>query len=101
MGIATKAQEPSSDHVFFVNSIMDGNYFYCKTNYQSPSWIKNIQQKLPVSNNIFFTPGNSLQLQYINGNKRKWSAQIYQNKMRGQDITKQSQWLSFYINIVS
>src|SRR5688572_228228 len=101
IGTAAQAQETPYNHMFFVNSIMEGNYFYSKTKYQSPSWIKNIQQKLPVSNNIFFTPGNSLQLQYINGNKGKWSAQIYQNKMRGQDITKQSQWLSFHINIVS
>src|SRR5687767_6912057 len=101
IGTAAQALETPYNHMFFVNSIMEGNYFYSKTKYQSPSWIKNIQQKLPVSTNIFFTPGNSLQLQYINGNKGTWSAQIYQNKMRGQDIIKQSEWLSFHINIVS
>ena len=65
---------------------MDGNYFYSKTDYQSPSWIKNIQQKLPVSNNTFFTPGSSLQLQYINGTKGSWEPQINQHVMRGPGI---------------
>lgn len=101
MCTASQAQEPAYDHTFFVNSRMDGNYFYSKTNYQSPSWIKNIQQKLPVSANVFFTPGNALQLQYINGNKGTWSAQIFQNVMRGQDIIKEGQWLFLHINIAS
>ncbi|MBD0364844.1 MAG: hypothetical protein ICV53_01890 [Flavisolibacter sp.] len=99
--IIAQAQEPAYDHLFFANSRMEGNYFYSKANYQSPSWIKNAQQKLPVSNTIFFTPGNSLQLQFVNGKNGSWTVQLFKPRLRGQDILKTPTRLSFHLYIDS
>ena len=82
------AQEPSYDHSFFINSRMPGNYFYSSTSYEGNSWIRNIQNKLPVSNTRFFTPGNSLELQYTNGTEGKWKAMIMKPEWRGQTNIK-------------
>jgi hypothetical protein len=76
---------------------MSGNYFYTKTSFQSPSFIKNENQKLPVDENIFFTPGNALQLEYVNGKNGKWSASIYRPEIRGQDHFKIPKYLSFHL----
>ena len=92
-----QAQEPLQDYIFFANSRMSGNYFYTKTSFQSPSFIKNENQKLPVDENIFFTPGNALQLEYVNGKNGKWSASIYRPEIRGQDHFKIPKYLSFHL----
>lgn len=60
-----------------------------------------MRQKLPVSNQTFFTPGNALQLQFVNGNKGSWHAKVFQHVARGQDIIKESKWLSLHINVTS
>ena len=81
----TRAQEPLYDNVIFENSAMSGFYYYSQVQYQAPSWIKNQQQKLPVNNTRFFTPGNSLELQYRNDEKGYWKATVLKPRLRGQD----------------
>ena len=87
------AEEPGYDHSFFVNSRMKGNYFYSKTSYQSPSWIKNVKSKLPVNEANFFTPGNSLELNYTNSSTGKWNAAILKPEWRGQDNIREGNTL--------
>lgn len=79
------AQEPFYDRVFFANSPMGKSYFYTETEYSMPSWVKNVSGKLPVSDSIFFTPGNALQLNYVSRTKGKWQARILYKSIRGQD----------------
>ena len=86
---------------FFVNSNMPGNYFFSSIDYTGNSWIKNKKKKLPVSSNQFFTPGNSLQLEYINGSNGSWNAIIEKPSIRGQDIFVSPTRLSFRIFIAS
>ncbi|HKH60377.1 MAG TPA: glucoamylase family protein [Flavitalea sp.] len=95
------AQEPGYDHSFFLNSRMKGSYFYSKVSYRSPSWIKNVQEKLPVSETYFFTPGNSLQLNYRNGSTGKWNAAIIKTSWRGQDNIKEGNILSLKLFVNS
>ena len=83
-----RAQEPLYDNVVFENSRMSGSYYYSSATYSSPSWIKNIQQKLPVNDFLFFTPGNALELQYVNGSKGSWKASISKPFVRGQDFIR-------------
>ena len=64
---AAYAQEHLYNFTFFTNSRMPGNYLFSKTSFQSPSFIKSDNYRLPVNENIFDTPGNSLQLEYVNG----------------------------------
>ncbi len=94
------AQEPLRDKVFFSNSIMDGDYFYSKVSYKSPSWVANRNGKLPV-NDQHFTPGNSLELHYqseINGN---WQADVLYHPIRGMDHFKPAVNLRFWMYVDS
>lgn len=95
------AQEPEYDFSFFVNSRMEGNYFYSKASYQTPSWVKNIQGKLPVSTDRFFTPGNSLELNYTNGTAGKWTALIIRPRWRGQDFFRTGNAITFRLMVAS
>lgn len=95
------AQERAYDDVLFANSRMEGDYFYSKTTYQSPSWINNIKGRLPVNSTHFFTPGNALQLQFSNAVNGAWNAEVMKQQWRGQDIKKEGQVLSFYLYITS
>jgi|GEM_PF-6831708 len=57
------------NRTFFDNSHMSGNYFYSDAQYQSPGWFKNESHRLPVSDKIFFSPANSLDLKYMGLNQ--------------------------------
>ncbi|MEJ7769449.1 MAG: glucoamylase family protein [Chitinophagaceae bacterium] len=101
MAFNLHAQEPLYDQVIFDNSRMTGHYYYSETSYQSPSWIKNVQHKLPVFDAASFTPGNSLQLHYVNGNNGHWEASIIKPVYRGQDKVREADALIFRIFIQS
>ncbi|HEY9363024.1 MAG TPA: glucoamylase family protein [Chitinophagaceae bacterium] len=91
------AQEYLYNYTFFTNSRMTGNYFFSKTSFQSPSFIKNENGKLPVSDKIFHTPGNALRLEYINGKSGNWQVSIFREALRGQDHFKPIQFFKFRI----
>ncbi len=91
------SQELLYDYVFFANSRMQGNYFFSKTTSSGNSSVSNQKNKLPVSNQTFFTPGNSLVLEYTNGGNGQWQAIIYKDQLRGQDHFKQAAFLSFWV----
>ena len=91
------AQEHLYDYILFTNSQMTGNYFFSKTSSQSPSFIKNENERLPVTNTFFHSPGNALKLEYINGKKGNWKATIFKESLRSQDHFKPAQYFSFSI----
>src|SRR5687767_9369663 len=80
---------------------MSGNYFYSEASYSGSSWIKVVNKKLPVTDSLFFTPGNSLQLKYTNGAGGKWKASVYRQEIRGQDHHRDGEALLFKIYIAS
>jgi hypothetical protein len=92
-----EAQEHLYDYTFFTNSAMPGNYFYSKTSFNSPSFIKNVKYRLPVNEKFFNTPGNSLELEYVNGKNGTWSANIFTSELRGIDHFKPIRYFSFRI----
>lgn len=85
------------EKIFFENSLMDGSYYYTKTEYTGNSWVKNIQNKLPVSDENSFTPGNSLELSYRSASEGFWSAEILHHELRGKDHFQDADQLSFWI----
>lgn len=95
--IACKAQELPYTYQFFVNSRMEGNYFYSKVVIEGSSYIKSEKDRLPVHDSNFFTPGNSLLLEYKNSAKGNWMAFIYKPAFRGQDHFIPSHFLSFHL----
>ena len=98
--ITVFTQEPLYDRIFFENSPMKGSYFYSKTSYSNDSWVKNVSGKLPVSDSIFFTPGNSLLLNYVSTPNGKWQAQLLYKSIRGQDFFSSPSHLTLrmYVN---
>ena len=95
------AQEHLYDYTFFINSRIAGDYFFSKASFESPSVIKNKNQRLPVSTTIFHTPGTALQLEYINGKKGNWKAAIFRENLRGQDHFKRPEYFAFSVYVVS
>lgn len=80
---------------------MAGNYFYSSVRYKSPSWIKSGNNKLPVDDKLFFTPGNALQLHYASAEKGSWSADIIYHEIRGVDAFSKATQLVFRLYIQS
>lgn len=70
----------SYPEVIFDNSILSGNYAKSAVRYTGKSWVENVHGKLPVSDSLFFTPGNSLSLKYRSAAGAQWTADIYNNK---------------------
>jgi hypothetical protein len=89
------------DKIFFENSIMDSHYYYSKAEYTAGCWIKNTQGRLPVSDEQFFTPGNSLELLYRSSEAGNWSAAVFYNNIRGIDAFNDADYLSFWLYIKS
>lgn len=62
--------------VLFENSTLEGNYAYSRVEYEGPSWVENVGGRLPVSDSIFFTPGNALSLTYTAVTGGNWRVAI-------------------------
>lgn len=75
---------------------MEKEHFYSKVAYTTPSWCNNSREKLLVNTDHFFTPGNSLQLQYVSNEKGNWEVKLSQPQYRGMDNFEAATHLSFY-----
>jgi exo beta-1,2-glucooligosaccharide sophorohydrolase (non-reducing end) len=96
---ALQAQEPEYHHVFFHNSLMEKSWSYSETSYEDPSFILNVQGRLPVNNTLSFTPGNSLQLSYTSHPEGTWTAKLDFPQWRGKDFLKAGDHLSLWIYV--
>lgn len=94
------AQEPLQTKVLFANSLMDGNYYYSAAKYSAPSWLNNIEGKLPVSA-LHFTPGNSLAIEYVSAAQGNWQATLTYHPLRGIDFYKPATHLVFRLYVAS
>ncbi|MFD2245368.1 glucoamylase family protein [Pontibacter ruber] len=94
-------QETPYTQVFFENSLMSRDHYYSTATYTAPGWVKNSQNKLPVSEEVFFTPGNSLELRYVSAPKGSWQAQVLYHPIRGIDFLKPATMLTFRLLVKS
>ena len=90
------AQEYEYNYNFFTNSSMPGNHFFSQAE-NSGSMIFSSGSKLLVSDKIFHTAGNSLQLAYINSKNGYWKATVFRQEKRGMDHFKKAAFLSFWV----
>jgi len=97
LSLVSLAQEYEYDYNFFTNSPMAGDYFFSKAASGGGSTIKNSDGKLPVSETIFHTPGNAIELQYQNASAGNWQASVYYQEKRGMDHFKKATVLAFWI----
>ena len=91
------AQEPPYDYTFFPNSGMSTDYFFSQVRSTGESSITHHNGRLPISENIFHSPGNALQLEYMNGKNGSWSVIISKPGIRGQDHFTTPNYLSFWL----
>jgi len=99
--LSSTAQEYEYTNSFFINSAMSGNYFFSKATSANGSYLKNVNGRLPVSEVIFHTPGNALELKYKNSAGGKWQATIFRQEKRGMDHFRKADILSFWILFTS
>jgi exo beta-1,2-glucooligosaccharide sophorohydrolase (non-reducing end) len=92
-----QAQEYDYTYNFFYNSAMSGDHFFSATENNNGSFVFNRNFKIPVSETVFHTPGNSLRLVYINAKGGDWKATIFRQERRGMDNFKKAAYLSFWI----
>ena len=95
------SQETSYNKVFFENSLMAESWYYSEVNYESPSFVFNIEKKLPVNQDESFTPVNSLTLNYRSSSEGKWNVDLLFPEWRGKDIFKAADQLSIWIYVKS
>lgn len=86
--------------VLFDNSLMPKSYYYSESSFEGTSWINHMNGHLPVSDSIFFTPGNALLLHYVSGNGGSWRTKIYYNNDDGY-LAKDNDVLVFKLFSVS
>jgi hypothetical protein len=89
------AQEYQYTYSFFTNSAMPGSWYFSKASYVGGSNFISVNDKIPVSEDVFFTPGNSLVLQYKNEPEGDWKAVVYRQEKRGMDYFKKPAILKF------
>lgn len=97
ISLLAQSQEYLYNYSFFTNSRMSGNYFFSQTKATGSSSIENTNDKLLVNETIFHTPGNALELKYQNHKDGFWQANIFRQNLRGRDLFKKANFLSFWI----
>ncbi|MCW8309722.1 hypothetical protein K7A41_00615 [Sphingobacterium sp. InxBP1] len=95
------ARSESYPEVLFDNSIINGSYAKSIAHYTGESWIQNVGHSLPISDSLFFTPGNSLSLRYVSSPNGKWEASILNDKQKFQYMIAKDDHLTFKLFIQS
>ena len=76
---------------------MNDSWSYSQVEYKEPSFVLNIEKRLPVENNVSFTPGNSLILNYTSQPAGNWLVTLNYPEWRGKDHFERADFLSFWI----
>src|SRR5688572_19002411 len=98
VSLNSSAGETPYTYSIFTNSRMSGDYFFSKATAKGGSFIRNINGRLPLSERIYFTPGNAILLEYSNSRTGNWQATLFRQQIRGQDHFKPAEFLSFWIH---
>ncbi len=83
-------------HLVFDNSLTDGAYFYSRATAISPSFVKAIDHRIPVSTDRFFNPPNSLELAWHSRPGGDWTAEIAVEPWRGRAMVLRGDALTFW-----
>ncbi|QNL47688.1 hypothetical protein H8S90_12690 [Olivibacter sp. SDN3] len=83
-----QARGETYPEVLFDNSVMPKSYFYSQSTFSGDSWINSMNGHLPVSDTVFFTPGNALLLNYVSGTEGLWQAEINYRGESGYSFNK-------------
>ncbi|MFC3196913.1 glucoamylase family protein [Parapedobacter deserti] len=87
--------------VLFENSLLGGTYYHSEVHYEGTSWVENVGGKLPVSDSIFFTPGNALSLKYTSRSDGQWRVRLAYPQSPGFYRPKADAVLTFKLFVAS
>lgn len=87
----------SYPEVLFSNGGMPGNYGHSLVAYSGFSWVENVKGRVPLTDTLFFTPGNSLSLKYTSSIRGHWELSIYYPGGKGFHPDRFDDVLSFHI----
>ncbi len=90
------AQSDYDKHVFFDNSLTDSFYYYSNGKFSSSSYLLLVDGKIPVEKKHFFSPPNSLKLNWKSIKGGNWLAEIKIGKWRNRDINFEGDMLSLW-----
>jgi len=83
-------------HLIFDNSLTTHNYHFSRGTCISPSELKLIKGKLPVTLDRFCSPPNALELAWRSSTGGDWSAEIQVERWRGRPIRMSGDTLTFW-----
>lgn len=87
--------------VVFDNSLIPNAYAKSHVLFTGGSWIENVNTHLPVSDTLYFTPGNALSLKYENAPSGNWEALIRYGRQKHHYQVKSSEILVFKLFVHS
>ncbi|MFZ0590822.1 MAG: glucoamylase family protein [Bryobacteraceae bacterium] len=85
------------ERTFFDNSLTPDNYFYSAGKLSSPSSLTLIDGKLPVDTRTFFTPPNSLSLEWTSRADGGWEAEVRFEEWRNRKAFFPGETLLFHV----
>jgi hypothetical protein len=83
-------------HVFFDNSLTENFYYYSHGASVLPSEVELANDKIPIEEDIYFSPPNSLKLKWVSKPGGDWSISINAKKWRGRNTKFVGDTLSFW-----
>ncbi|HNQ82364.1 MAG TPA: glucoamylase family protein [Bacteroidales bacterium] len=95
--LTTFSQEYRYNYCFFTNSPMPGDWYFSMSAAKEGSSVKNSSGKLPVNDQVFHSPGNSLELFCESEPGGNWNVLLLHSGKRGMDFFKKSDALSIWI----
>lgn len=79
---AGTAKADAYPEVVFDNSLIPDVYARSEVQFSGGSWIENVNIHLPVSDTLYFTPGNALSLKYESASGGDWEAIVRYNRQQ-------------------
>jgi exo beta-1,2-glucooligosaccharide sophorohydrolase (non-reducing end) len=92
----SKADTEYYRHVIFDNSLEFDAYYYSDGRASFPSTLELLHGKLPVSRDVFFTPGNALRLNWRSAPDGGWEAGIRAMNFRNREMKFDGDTLYFW-----
>lgn len=83
--------------LIFDNSLNSQSYTKSRVSFTAPSFVKTIKEKLPVSEEYFISPPNSLELAWQSGVAGHWEAAIAIDLWRGRKLENGGERLGFWL----
>lgn len=83
-------------HLIFDNSLTAQSHHHSHCSFVSPSEVKAVRHKLPVTEDFFVSPPNALELTWCSRPGGDWRAEVHVERWRGRPLRLQGDTLTFW-----